>query len=77
MSLACADSRYSSRDIINKIVKALLKLGWEPLMSRGHPRIKSPDGKLTITVPKTPSDHRSTQDWIHQLKHCGVAIPQG
>jgi predicted RNA binding protein YcfA (HicA-like mRNA interferase family) len=68
-------SRYSTCDIINKIVKALLKLGWQSLKGRGHPRLKSPDGQITITVPKTPSDHRSTQNWIHQLKRSGVAIP--
>lgn len=68
-------SRYSTCDIINKIVRALLKLGWQALKGRGHPRLKSPDGKLTITVPKSPSDHRSTQNWIHQLKRNGVAIP--
>ena len=68
-------SRYSTCDIINKIVQALLKVGWRALKGRGHPRLKSPDGKLTITVPKTPSDHRSSLNWISQIRRCGVVIP--
>lgn len=67
--------RYSTCDIVNRITKELVKLGWESLKVRGHPRIKSPDGKITITVPKSPSDHRSTQNWIHQLKRSGIEVP--
>lgn len=67
--------RYSTCNIINDIVKRLIRQGWEALKGRGHPRIKSPDGKITITVPKTPSDHRSTMNWISQIRRCGVELP--
>ena len=67
--------RYSTCEIINRIVKELIKLGWAALPVRGHPRLKSPDGKITITYSKTPSDHRTAHNWISQLRRCGVDIP--
>lgn len=67
--------RYSACDRINRIVKELVNAGWEALRCKGHPRIKSPDGKITLTVPGSPSDHRSALNWISQIRRLGVAIP--
>jgi len=66
--------RFSSCDRINAIVKGLLKQGWCSLKVKGHPRIKSPDGKITITVPISPSDHRVALNWISQLRRSGVEV---
>lgn len=64
--------RISTCPIVNKVAKNLMKLGWRRLKVTGHPRLRSPDSALTITVPKTASDHRSTQNWLHQLRRLGV-----
>lgn len=66
--------RYSTCDTINGIVKDLIKAGWELIKGGRHPRLRSPDGKNTLTIPKTPSDRRATLNWIAQARHAGVSV---
>lgn len=66
-------TRYSASKRINAIVHRMLKAGWSALGRKSHPRIKSPDGKLTLTIPSSPSDWRSELNWISQARNSGVA----
>lgn len=66
--------RYSTSDRINDIVKDLIKKGWSLIQGSRHARLRSPDGKVTVTVPKTPSDHRAALNWISQCRNSGVPI---
>lgn len=67
-------ARYSRCKIIDAIVRNLLKTGeWAVKSKNRHYRLENEKTKLCITVPGSPSDHRSTQNWIHQLKRLGVA----
>jgi predicted RNA binding protein YcfA (HicA-like mRNA interferase family) len=68
--------RYSNNDRINDVARYLInKAGWEKLHNNKHWRLRSPDGKTTITVPHSPSDHRSGLNWMSHLRHTGVIIP--
>lgn len=66
--------RFSTCEIINKIAKSLVKSGWLVKSKNRHYRLENPDTKMCVTVPGSPSDHRVTQNWIHQLKRSGVAV---
>jgi predicted RNA binding protein YcfA (HicA-like mRNA interferase family) len=70
-----ATSHYSSCDTINDVARRLVKAGWELVGGTKHRRLRSPDGKLTITVPVRPSDHRATKNWLSQIRRAGVEIP--
>lgn len=64
---------YSKDKIINKVVKNLIASGDGVLKHRNrHCRVEHLSTKLCITVPRTPSDHRAVQNWLHQIKRLGV-----
>jgi|GEM_PF-2943808 len=66
--------RYSTCDKINAIVKNLIKQGWELIIGNRHPKLRSPDGKATLVIPKTPSDRRATLNWISQARQAGAPV---
>jgi hypothetical protein len=63
---------YSTNKRIDKVAHNLIKMGWLLKRAKRHPRISSPDGKITVTVPSSPSCSRAELNWISQLKHAGV-----
>ena len=67
-------AQYSKCKIIDKIAKGLVKMGWIVKSKNRHLRLENPETKQCITVPGSPSDHRVTQNWIHQVRRSGVAI---
>lgn len=53
--------RYCRDKQINKLVANLLREGWQ--FSRGkHGKLRTPSGRGFVTVPCTPSDHRTYQN---------------
>jgi len=64
----------SSCSIACKVVQRLIELGWRLYRGARHQRVESPDGRMTITVPGTPSDHRATRNWISQIRRQGVPV---
>jgi len=60
--------RYSKDRDIDGTVKELIKQGWRFYQGRKHGRIKHPRGQATITIPKTPSDHRSAINFSSQVR---------
>lgn len=60
--------RYSKSDRVNAEVRRLVALGWVYRQGSKHGRIVAPNGKSSVTVPGTPSDHRSPLNFIRDLK---------
>jgi integrase len=59
--------RLSKDNRINDRANELVGLGWRVVQSR-HVRLVSPNGRVKITVPRTPSDYRSSENWLHQTR---------
>jgi hypothetical protein len=68
-------ANYSASKRINDVIVALIRAGWEYLGRNKHSRVRSPDGKTTITVPFKMSDHRAELNWISQIRRQGVEVP--
>jgi len=65
---------YSTDERVNAIARRMVASGWERLRNNGHWRIRSPDGRVTVTVPRTPSDHRAGLNWISNLRRTGIDV---
>ena len=53
--------RYCRDKQINKLIADLVREGWQ--FSRGkHGKLRAPSGSGFVTVPSTPSDHRTIQN---------------
>jgi predicted RNA binding protein YcfA (HicA-like mRNA interferase family) len=66
--------RYSRDKTINETVKRLLKDGWFVRSQNKHVTLKHESGKGTIVVPGSPSDGRSMQNWLHQVRRMEATI---
>ena len=64
--------RFSTCKIIDAVARNLLKTGWVIKSNNRHLRLLNPETRVCITVPGSPSDPRATQNWLHQIKRCGV-----
>ncbi|WKZ86260.1 type II toxin-antitoxin system HicA family toxin [Ralstonia pickettii] len=63
-----ATKRYSRDRVIDKVCRLLVKQGWVEKSNNRHLRLADPTGKMVVTVPGSPSDHRAVQNWLHQLR---------
>lgn len=62
-------TRYSRYRTIDRAVHSLLSTGaWIVKSTKRHVRLENISSKLCLTVPGTPSDHRATQNWLHQVR---------
>lgn len=66
---------YSLCGPINDTARKLVKANWEMISEKRHVRLRSPNGKLTITVPFSPSDTRAEKNWHSQIRNLGVIVP--
>jgi hypothetical protein len=53
---------------MRRVCEQLVREGWLP-SSNKHVKLKSPCGRVMITVPVSPSDHRAFFNWRRQLRH--------
>ncbi|MEJ5869340.1 hypothetical protein WDV85_16540 [Pseudokineococcus sp. 5B2Z-1] len=55
------------------LIKELEDQGWRVVLARsGHYKAFPPDkSQSMVTMPSTPSDHRSMRNTIRDLKHSG------
>ena len=60
--------RYSKSPEIDAKVKELVHDGWRVFRGGAHYRVVHPEGKYTLTVPGTPGDHRTVQNWFAQYR---------
>ena len=65
-------TRYSSDKDVDRLVRALVALGWSFQRRSRHGRLRAPRGAL-IVVPTTPSDHRAWLNLRAAIRRCGVA----
>lgn len=59
---------FSTDKRIQHICEALIAKGFTAWMGGSHPQLESPDGKVRIVVPRTPSDHRSALNWRSEVR---------
>ncbi|KGK41192.1 hypothetical protein LH51_16410 [Nitrincola sp. A-D6] len=55
--------KYSKNKQINALVREMLKQGYIYKRGGKHGKIISPDGKVKVTVPGTPSDWRASNSF--------------
>jgi predicted RNA binding protein YcfA (HicA-like mRNA interferase family) len=59
--------RYCRDKQIDKLVADLVREGWR--FSRGkHGKLRTPCGRGFVTVPSTPSDHRTFQNLCRDIR---------
>lgn len=60
--------KYCTDKNIDKLIRRLIRQGW--LFYRGgkHGRLRHPNGRPTITVPSSPGDYRSFQNFRRDLR---------
>ncbi len=61
--------KFSSNKDIDKEVLELIRKGWQFEQRRKHGRLYRPDGKRCVVFAKTPSDHRSLQNFRRDVRH--------
>lgn len=60
---------------MKEIVHRLIKQGWRCERGRsGHWRVYPPDSGRPLTVPSTPSDHRTWLNVRAQLRRAGAIL---
>lgn len=60
--------RYSTDKDIHTLVTCLLRSGWHFEKGR-HGKLRPPIGKGFVTIPSTPSDRRSFQNFRRDIRH--------
>ena len=61
--------KYCSSKDINNHIKTLLKQGWSFKWGGKHGRLLPPNGKLAITVSKSPSDRCAFLNFKRDINH--------
>jgi hypothetical protein len=60
--------KYCSNKDIDKLIRVLIRQGWDFRRGGKHGRLAPPSGQPTMTVAKTPSDYRSLQNFRRDLR---------
>lgn len=60
--------RYSKSKEIHKFVQNLIRQGWKFWRGSKHGRLRHPCGRGTVTVPCSPSDKRSFQNFKRDVR---------
>jgi hypothetical protein len=60
--------KYCSNKEIDQIIRRLVSQGWLYRNGSKHGRLTSPSGSPTLTVSRTPSDWRSVQNFLRDLR---------
>lgn len=64
--------RYSNNKDIDRVVRSLLRQGWEYCRRHKHGKLLGPSGEH-ITVPGTPSDGRAVSNFRADIRRFGYA----
>lgn len=59
-----------------KVVANLQRQGWTIKKGGKHDKLVSPDGRSSIPISRTPSDHRSAANLAHQAQRIMVRKDQ-
>lgn len=60
--------RYTNNKDINNRIKLLIRKNWKFQHGSKHARLIPPDGMHFITVSKSPSDYRSFQNFLSDVR---------
>lgn len=61
---------------VREIVEEARRQGWRVEEGkRGHVKLFAPDGRTIVTLPSTPSDHRSLKNSIAEMRWAGFKWP--
>lgn len=60
--------KYCSNKEIDQLVRHLVRQGWSFCYGGKHGRLSHPSGIPTLTVPKSPSDHRSLHNFRREVR---------
>jgi hypothetical protein len=66
--------KYCSCKEINALVKMLVREGWLFFRGGKHGKLRRPSGKVTLTVPNSPSDHRAFLNFKRDVHHALSSI---
>lgn len=60
--------KYCANKEIDRLVRNQIKEGWHFRWGGKHGRLRSPDGKTTLSVPCTPSDRRAFINFLCDVR---------
>lgn len=60
--------KYSKDRQIDDKVHELVRSGWHVFRGTRHYRVEHPSSGYTMTVPGTPGDRRTVQNWFSQFR---------
>jgi len=60
--------KYSTRKDLNVAVNGLVREGWVFYRGGKHGRLRHPSGSPTLTVSRSPSDRRSLDNFLHDVR---------
>jgi len=61
--------KYCAAKEIDQLVRQLIHQGWSFRRGGKHGRLRSPAGKVTLSVPSTPSDRRAFLNFRRDIRH--------
>lgn len=61
--------KYSSCKEIDRLIRSLVKAGWEYRHGRKHGKLLSPSADTPLTVPGSPSDRRAFLNFQRDVRH--------
>ena len=61
--------KYSNCKEIDLLVRSLVRQGWSFSWGGKHGKVGPPEQGCKVIVPKTPSDHRSHQNFRRDVRH--------
>ena len=65
--------KYSRNPTIDAAARKLIKSGeWFFKSNKCHAKLEHFETHQCITIPDSPSDHRSEKNWFAQLRRLGV-----
>lgn len=69
--------KYCANKDIDRMIRQLLRQGWSYRNGSKHSRLTHPAGCPTLTVSRTPSDWRSVQNFVRDLRRVEPAVLAG
>lgn len=63
--------KFSSNKEINKLVKILLKKGWQCRSGKKHDILIAPNNRR-CSIPSSPSDYRAAQNFYQDINRLGI-----
>jgi predicted RNA binding protein YcfA (HicA-like mRNA interferase family) len=69
--------KYCAKKEIDQMIRHLIREGWRFRRGSKHGRLPHPTGWPTVTVAKSPSDHRSLQNFRRDLRCALSSVRRG